>query len=58
MILDLGSFMRKGFLVDRVCPADTWGRGCGAKHGAGRGFKIRKDAEENGETTDLSAMVQ
>ena len=30
MILDFVSFTRKGFTVDHVCPAETWGVG-GAK---------------------------
>ena len=55
MVLDLGSFTRRGLLVDCVRPADTWGR---TNHGEGRGCKSRKEAEEDRENTDLSVMVK
>ena len=36
--------------------ADTWGYL--TKHGKSRGCKTRKEAEEDRETTDLSAIVK
>ena len=51
MILDLSIFMRRGFLVDHVHPAETL-------RGESRGCKTRKEAVVDRDTTDLSAMVK
>ena len=47
MILDLGSFTRRGLMVDRVNPAETWGKGrddVGTKQRKSRMYKTRKEA--------------
>ena len=51
--MDLGSFTRRGLLVDRMHPADTWERE-GTKHGEGRGCKTRNEAEEDRDPRAIS----
>ena len=55
MVLDLGILTRRGLLVDRMHPADSWWGG--TKHRECRGRKSRNEAEEDRGTTDLSAMA-
>ena len=52
MILDFGSFARRGLMMDHVSPAENWG----TKHRNRRGCKTRKEAVEDKETTGLSVM--
>ena len=52
MVLDLGSFSRRGLLVNHVRPADTWG---GKKHREGGECNTRNEAEE---ATNLLAIVK
>ena len=63
MILDLGSFPRKGLIVDRASYAKTLGEGVGveggtAKHGRSRGCKTIKEVVEDRETTNLSPVTK
>ena len=58
MILDLGSFTRRGVMVEHVSPAETWGLGVDTKRGKSKGSKIREEAVENRETADLSVMAK
>ena len=65
MILDFGSFTRRGFLVNCVRTVETWEGGGGGtgeegriKHRNSRGCKDRKEAVEDGEATDLFVMVK
>ena len=55
MVLDFGSFTRRGLLVDRARSADTseWGR----KQGKSRGNRTRKEGEEDREAIDLLAVI-
>ena len=46
MVLDLGSFTRRGLLVERVASCRYLGVE-GTKHGEGRGCKTRNEAEED-----------
>ena len=54
MVLDLGSFTRKGMLVDCVHPAGTWrGQSKEQAEGARPSMRPKKTG-----TTDLSTMVK
>ena len=54
MVLDLGSITKMGLLVDRVRPRFLGG----TKHGEGVWCKTRNEAEQDRETTKLSAMMK
>ena len=53
MVLDFGSFTRRGLLVDHVFPADTLGRNKARKE---QKVLDQKGQVEDRETTNLSAM--
>ena len=54
MILDLGSFIIRGLMVDRVHPKETWGD----KVQKGQTCKTTNETVEDRETTDLSVMAK
>ena len=56
MILDFGSFTKRGLLADLECPAETWGMVAGTDHGQSRGCKAGEESVEDRETTNLPAV--
>ena len=53
MILDFGSFTRRGLLVDLERPAEIWR---GTYHRESRGRKTGEEMVEDRKTTDLPAV--